>query len=96
MNKEEILKILKSVQSEVREKHKADIKGIFGSYVRGDETNVSDIDVLVEFANSADLFDYVGLSQFPEEKLHCQVDVVPQDDIRAELKAEILKETVYL
>jgi predicted nucleotidyltransferase len=96
MTKEEILQILQSLNVELRKKYKADIKGIFGSYVRGDSTPVSDIDVLVQFSASADLFDYVGLSQFLEEKLQCRVDIVPQDSIRAELKEEILKETVYL
>ncbi len=94
MTNEDILQILKTLQPEARSKYRADTKGIFCSYVRGDETNVSDIDVLFNFADSAYLFDFVGLSQFLEEKFQCQVDIVPQDDIGAELKAEILRETL--
>ena len=40
------------------------------------------MDVLVHFEDSADLIDFVGLSQFLEEKLKAKIDIVPQDDIR--------------
>ncbi len=96
MKKAEILRILKEVSSEVKRNYKAEIKGIFGSYVRGESQNESDVDILVDFDDTADLFDLVGLSQFLEEKLKCKVDIVPQDDIREELRDNILKEAVYL
>jgi hypothetical protein len=72
------------------------LKGIFGSYVRGEESPGSDLDVLVEFDEGANLLDLVGLSNFLEEKLRCPVDVVPQSALRMELKTDILKETVNL
>jgi hypothetical protein len=73
-----------------------EIKGIFGSYVRGDQTDDSDIDVLVEFQRGADLFDFVGLSQFLEAHLSCKVDVVTVNSLREELKPYVLREVVYL
>jgi len=41
MNKEEIVKILQKVRDEVSKKYKARLKGIFGSYVKGEERNKS-------------------------------------------------------
>jgi predicted nucleotidyltransferase len=96
MKKDEILEILGSVKEEVKQEYKAEIKGIFGSYARGDEKEESDIDVLVDFGKDADLFDLVGLGLFLEEKLHCKVDVVPQDSLREEIKPYVLKEMVYI
>lgn len=96
MNKDEILTLLKGVKEEAKEKYSAEIKGIFGSYVRGEATEQSDIDVLVDFYDHADLFDFVGLCLFLEEKLKHRADVVPEEDIREELKEMILRETVYL
>lgn len=96
MNKEEIIRLLKEVTGEVEQKYKARIKGIFGSFVRGEEHEKSDIDILVEFENDADLIHFVGLSLFLEEKLGLEVDVVPYDVIRTEIKQNILKEAVYL
>jgi len=49
MTKDQILKTLESLKPEVRRNYKAELKGIFGSYSRGDEQESSDLDVLVEF-----------------------------------------------
>ncbi len=96
MTKENVLSVLSSVAEESLRKYKAQIKGIFGSVARGDESTESDIDVLVEFKENADLFDYVGLSIFLEEKLHKRVDIVPTDTIRTENRKAILEEAVYI
>jgi len=92
----EILAALKGLKEEVSRKYKAELMGIFGSYSRGEEKVGSDLDVLVEFHEGANLIDLVGLSLYLEEKLHCPVDVVPQSALRKELKTDILKETVFV
>ncbi|MFC1716591.1 nucleotidyltransferase family protein [Candidatus Poribacteria bacterium] len=96
MKKEEILEVLNGVKEEVKREYKVEIKGIFGSYARGDDREESDVDVLVDFEARADLFDLVGLGLFLEEKLHRKVDVVPEDSLREEIKPNVLKEIVYL
>lgn len=97
MKKEEIIKILREANKEIKRRYRAEIKGIFGSYVRGEEKTGSDIDVLVEFEPEADLIDFVGLSIFLEEKLGIhKVDVVPCDTIREEIRENVLKEAIYL
>ena len=96
IGKNEILEILGEVREEVRREYKAEIKGIFGSYARGDERKESDVDVLVDFSEGADLFDLVRLSLFLEEKLHCKIDVVSQNSLREEIKPYVLKELVLL
>lgn len=96
MKKEEIIRILKEVAGEVEQQYKARIKGIFGSFARGEEYEKSDLDILVEFKSDADLIHFVGLSLFLEEKLGLKVDIVPYDTIRTEIKQNILRETIYL
>ena len=96
MAAENILIIIKGLKNQVRRNYKAEIKAIFGSYVRGEQTSQSDIDVLVEFHHGADLFDFVGLSQFLEERLSRKVDVVPLSSLREEVKPYVLSEAVYL
>jgi hypothetical protein len=93
---QDILRDLAELKTEVKQRYKAEIKGIFGSYVRGEGKEGSDIDVLVEFDEGANLIDFVGLSLFLEEKLKLHVDVVPESAIRKEIKADILKEAAYL
>ena len=48
-NLEEIKEILKSSKEEIRKQFKAEIVGIFGSYVRGGQKRGSDLDLLVRF-----------------------------------------------
>ncbi len=96
MDYQDIIKTLKLLKSEARDLYKVEIRGVFGSYARGGSSKLSDVDVLVHFEESADLLDFVGLTLFLEEKLNCKVDVVPQDDIRREIKDSILQETMYI
>jgi len=94
---DEITKRLNTLNKEIRKQYKAEVIGIFGSYVRGEQKKRSDLDVLVKFYEGATLFDLVGLTIFLEEKLGIKkVDVVPYDALREEIKDRVLKEAVYL
>jgi hypothetical protein len=92
----DLLRMLTTLRSEARKKYKADIRGVFGSCVKGEQRTESDVDILVEFDAGANLLDLTGLSLFLEEKLHRHVDLVPESAIRKEIRESILQETVYL
>jgi hypothetical protein len=93
---EEIKKLLGQYKQELKEKFKVKEIGIFGSTIREERRQTSDIDLLVDFKDEADLFDLIGLGLFLEEKLNQRVDVVPKRAIREEIKDRVLKEVVYL
>ena len=69
-------------QDIIRQKYKAEIKGIFGSYVRSDFHADSDLDLLVDFDDGADLIDHVNLQRFLEDNLECKIDVVSRSSCR--------------
>lgn len=94
--KEQVLKALEALRDEVQRRYKVKSLALFGSLVRGEQSTSSDIDILVEFEDGADLFDLVGLSAFLEERLQERVDIVPKRALRAELKDAILKEAIPL
>ena len=96
MKKDGIIKILGNLKESIRQQYKAKIMGVFGSYVKGESKKGSDIDILVNFEEEADLFDLVALSLFLEKKLKHKVDIVPQSSLREEIKESILKEAVYI
>ena len=96
LKSKEILAILSNSKDEARKRFKAEIKGIFGSYARGEQKKESDLDIIVKFYKGATLFDLVGLADYLEEKLKVKVDIVPDDTIREEIKKEVLKETVFI
>ena len=77
-------KTIVAAKDEIHQKYKAEIKGIFGSYTRGDFHADSDLDLLVDFDDSADLMDYVNLQQFLEDRLECKIDVVSRLSRREE------------
>ena len=70
--------------------------GIFGSYVRGEEKEGSDIDILVEFEEPVSLLGLVSLENHLSDLFGVKVDLVPKGEIRPELKEKIIKEVVYL
>ena len=91
-----IEKTIAREKDEIRRRYKADIKGIFGSYARGEFGADRDLDLLVDFDDGASLFDLVGLGQYLEGVLGCKVDVVSRRSLREELRATVLNEMIYL
>jgi len=94
INTEDVLIRLRELRPEVTARFKAKEIGLFGSFVRGEQSGRSDIDVLVEFEEEADLFDLVGMALFLEERLQRKVDVVPKRALRSELQEPVLGEVI--
>lgn len=82
----EVLAILRSLKDELRERYPVESIALFRSYAREEQGEGSDIDVLVAFDSDTNLFDFVGLSQYLEEKPGRNVDVVPETALRPEIR----------
>ena len=91
---EECLTTLRRLKPQLVVRYKVKEIGVFGSLARGEERAHSDVDVLVEFEEGADLLDLVGVGLFLEEELGRKVDVVPRRALRPELQASVLREVV--
>ncbi|HEY9205511.1 MAG TPA: nucleotidyltransferase family protein [Candidatus Methanoperedens sp.] len=65
---------------------------LFGSIVRGELTDESDIDILVEFRGKKSLLDLAGLKIELEEVLKRKVDVLTYNSLHPLLKDRILRE----
>ena len=94
MNTKDILVRLGALKPEMAARYKVREIALFGSFARGEQGGTSDIDVLVDFDEGADLFDLVGLALFLEEDLQREVDVIPKRALRAELRETVLQEVV--
>ena len=81
-------------KDEIKEKFKAEVIGIFGSYARSEEKEGSDIDVLVRFGEGASLFDLVGLGYYLEDIFGVPVDVVSERALHPMMKDDVLRELV--
>ena len=94
-NRTVILSTLKKLKTEIKTKYKVRNLGLFGSYVNEEQKETSDIDILAEFEEDADLFHYIGLSLFLEEYFNKKVDIVSKAAIKEEFREDILKEVIY-
>ena len=65
---------------------------IFGSVVRGEARDASDLDVLVKLDEDRSLLDHVALKQDLEDLLGCDVDVVTEGALHRLLRDRILEE----
>ncbi len=70
--------------------------GLFGSFVRGEQHNDSDIDLLVEFEPNRKTFDsFMELSFFLEDLLRHRIELVTLESLSPYLGPHILKEVEY-
>jgi len=92
--REEVMKILQEKQG-VIQNYGVRSLSLFGSFIRREENETSDLDFLVEFEKNS--FDaYMDLKIFLEELFGCKVDLVLADSIKPRLRETILKEAVHV
>ena len=72
--------------------------GIFGSYVRGEETVTSDLDILIEFESGYrfGLLTFCHLENYLSDLLEVNVDLVMKDSLKPRIGQKILSEVIYL
>lgn len=95
-NFDEIVKKLKELKPEIQEKYKIKEIGVFGSYVRGEQKNSSDLDILVDFYETITLFKFCALENWLSDVLGEKVDLVMKDSLKPCIGKQILKEVKYL
>ena len=69
---------------------------MFGSVVRGEEGENSDLDLLVKFESGRSLLDLIGLKQDLEELLGRKVDIVSEGGVSPYLRDRIFQEAIPL
>ena len=96
-NKISILNYLKSNKDLFRTQYSVVKIGIFGSYARGEATDKSDIDVIVEFDDNTDnLFDKkYELRAYLMSYFHKNVDLCREGAIKPIFRPLILKDAIY-
>jgi len=92
---DEILDLLRSLKSDLTLRYKVSTIGVFGSYARKEARAESDVDILVEFREGADLFDLIELSQYLEEKIGRHVDLATPRALRQEIREGVFRDVVY-
>ena len=96
MKKETLIEILQANRAQIKS-FGISLLGIFGSFARNEQTNTSDIDVIVEFEKGKKSYKkFIGLVHYLEDLLKRKVDVLTFQSISPILKEEIEKEVTYV
>lgn len=95
-NTHQILKILESQKKELEKKYPISEMGLFGSYARGDYNEQSDIDILVDFNDRIDGFDYIKIAHHLEDAFKQKIDLVSRKGIKAKYISFVENNLIYV
>lgn len=70
--------------------------GIFGSYARGEQTEQSDVDVLIDYEQAPTLFKLVELCDYLSGLIGMRVDVVTKNGLKPRIRDLVLSEVIYV
>jgi hypothetical protein len=93
---DDILPRLRALQPDLRRRYPIRGMGVFGSYVRGDQRDNSDLDVLVECGEGMTLLDLAGLQEELTAALGVKVDLANSRALKKRIGERILSEVRML
>ena len=91
---EEVKQQLQTLKPTLKKRFKVETIDIFGSYARGEQTEKSDLDILVTYSEMVDLLLIAGLRRYLRRKLHMKVDVISKEFLNKYIKEQVLEEAV--
>ena len=91
----QVLPDLKNCKEELFPRYFIKRMGIFGSYARGEASDNSDIDVLVELSQPIGL-DFITLADELEAKLNIKVDLLTFNSLKPSLRKIIEEDLIYV
>ena len=94
--KEEVIKVLKHELPYLKQRYGVSNVGLFGSYSRNEQTEHSDIDLLVDFERPIDFFKLFEAEDYLKEKFGIKVEIVTRPALKDRIKNRILKEVSYV
>ena len=95
--KHEILSVLKFNKKEISSFGITDI-GLFGSYVRDEQTDKSDIDILIDFNSENETYDnFIAVYDFLETIFKgIRVEMITKNGLSPYIGPKILNEVIYV
>ena len=96
-NESPILTFLKENKDIFKKEFHVSKIGLFGSYARGEATEESDIDLLIEFDGEVDIFETkFMIREFIKKQLGKNVDICSEKYLKSYAKDKILSEVIYV
>ena len=92
---ENIVLLLKEQREFLKRKYKIKEIGVFGSYVRGEQDNDSDIDILIDKDEVIGLLKLANLQNFLSDLIGIRVDLALKKSLHPHISKNILDEVIY-
>ncbi|OQX15791.1 MAG: hypothetical protein BWK80_40685 [Desulfobacteraceae bacterium IS3] len=89
-----IIKKLQNLKPFLEKYYGVDYLGVFGSFVRNEQTATSDLDVLVTFYKIPDLFKFIEIENYLSDLMGVKVDLVTKDTLKPRIGKQILSEVI--
>jgi len=92
---DEIRDELREMKPSLRGRYGVTEIGVFGSYVREEQDEDSDIDIVVEFEDPIGLIDFLRLENELADHFEADVDLVTKKSLRPQVEPRVLNEVEY-
>ncbi|MCD4705769.1 nucleotidyltransferase family protein [bacterium] len=98
ISRTDIVNYLRTNKTFFQAKYNVTKIGIFGSYARDDQTELSDIDIIVEFEeDTKDLYDKkFELREYLISHFKTKIDLCREEAIKPIFRSMILKDAIYV
>jgi predicted nucleotidyltransferase len=96
MNKEQIIEFLRENKPFIEQQFGVVRIGLFGSYVRGDACEDSDIDIAVEMRDEHIFRNFFGLERYLKDHLKKEIDLGIEGTIKPFARQRVMKEIMYV
>ena len=87
-----LLEKIKEIYPKIEKQYDIASLEIFGSFLRGEEKEGSDLDLLITFSEPPSLFGFVRLENYLSDTLGVKVDLVMKDSLKPNIGERILAE----
>ena len=91
---ESLLKILHQQIPVLAERYSVETLEVFGSYVRDEQRQDSDLDVLITFKEDPSLLTYIAIENYLSDLVGVKVDLVMKDSLKPKIGEQILSEAI--
>jgi len=93
---EQIKQIIQQHKAELKTKYFVREIGIFGSYVRGEQADNSDIDILIDLDRPIGFVKFMKLEKYISDLIGIKVDLVTKKALKPYIGKRILQEVQYV
>lgn len=95
-NKDEILKKLSEIKPMLEREYNITEIGLFGSFIKGEQNEDSDIDILIDHKSGLTFFKLIDLEKLLTDIFNIKIDIAFKKYLKKNIGKRILSEVIYV